>query len=539
MLQFMKNLRLTTGIVLVALATTASAVPIKTAVSTSVRPAAPLLSIAPEVVELSEHSSLDSDLDDPALDPPDPNLDPDVDEPEDESPPEPDLPEFFIKALNPGYTINGIKESGEFIELVNTTGSPLDLTGVTLIYTNSSGNANPLYTFPDHSSFVGETLVLRYAKSPDSLLADATYKTSLAMSAGPLELVRNGELLDSLCWTGKTDCVSSFKSSQPTTLVRNLTTLEFNHHAIDTYVPDFQIDHSSLRIPELPPQDDPGTSDETVNDSNEATKIPPHCRGLEFSEILTYYETSADEQFVEFYNTTDADIKLDGCAIQYKNKRRELTGTVPAADYFAFYPEDFTFTKNPTKSNTLELLDTDGTKLDELTYLHGQKKATSYAEFGVSGSGEKQWLSTYDPTPGATNSFQEFKTCEAGKILNPTTGNCVKSTLGVTKTLEPCPEGKYRNPLTGRCKNIDDASATPKACAEGYERNPDTGRCRKIKTANQGADYPLVPETYASQKSFIAFGAVGLVVTAGVSYIVWQYRREILCALRKLRERFH
>jgi len=61
MLQFMKNLRLTTGIVLVALATTASAVPIKTAVSTSVRPVAPLLSIAPEVVELSEHSSLDSD----------------------------------------------------------------------------------------------------------------------------------------------------------------------------------------------------------------------------------------------------------------------------------------------------------------------------------------------------------------------------------------------------------------------------------------------------------------------------------------------
>ncbi len=462
-----------------------------------------------------------------------------VDE-EDESP-EPsetiELPDLFIKAVNPGYNLEQ-KETGEFIELMNSTGEQLDLTGVSLLYTNTKGNTSVLYEFPNESIMAGETIVLRYYKSPENMEADGVYKTSLALTGTTLQLVQNETTLDSVCWNGKDDCYATFKTASPTTLVRQLESLKFEPMAMELYQPAFSTSEPSLILPIVDLENQNGADSDNKNNSNtdndKAVKTP-HCQGLEFSEILTYYEESSDEQFVELYNSTNQEINLEGCIIKYKSKRHDLIGVVPANSYYAFYPEDFTFTKNPTKTNTLELLDTNDTKLDELTYVHGQKQLTTYARFG-----DGQWLITYNPTPNATNIFQEFPTCEEGKVINPATGKCVKSSSISTssKTLADCPAGKYRNPLTGRCKNIETAT-TLKECAEGYERNPDTGRCRKIKTENQGTDYPLVPETYADNKTFIAFGAVGLVVLAGISYVIWQYRREIGRTLRKIRNRFH
>lgn len=430
--------------------------------------------------------------------------------------------QLIIKAVNPGYTDeNKVSNVGELIELQNLAGAPLSLAGISIRYTNGSGNSSDLYTFAEGALMTGEFLLLRYAKSPGSDEAELTYSSSLAMTAGPLALVYEDEVIDQVCWTGKGDCAKAFKSASPTTLVRNLESGEFEH--LTTYDTHFDPAFPTLYEPEI---EEPELAEPTA---------APQCRGLEFSEILTYYNDSTAEQFIEFYNSTSAAINLDGCQLAYKNKTYPLSGLIPADSYLAYYPSPtFTFTKNPTTNNTISLIDADGEVVDELVYPHGQKKSTSYAKFyGVNGLAA--WKLTYDPTPGSPNNSQDFRTCPAGKVINPLTGNCVN--LATTTTAE-CPAGKYRNPLTGRCKNIEDTSSTLKDCAEGYERNPLTNRCRKITEPNTGADYALVPTTSSSGgTTFIAIGVVILIVALGAVYIALQFRHETVRAVRKVRQR--
>ena len=45
------------------------------------------------------------------------------------------------------------------------------------------------------------------------------------------------------------------------------------------------------------------------------------CKGLNFSEILSYYDTSKSEQFIELYNVSAEQVLMDGCMIRYKNKK--------------------------------------------------------------------------------------------------------------------------------------------------------------------------------------------------------------------------
>lgn len=431
--------------------------------------------------------------------------------------------QLIIKAINPGYTnADKLTNVGELIELQNLADVTISLAGLSVRYTNGSGKTIVLFTFPEGSTMAGELLLMRYAKAPDAGQSDLTYSSSLAMAAGPLELVYDDEVIDSICWTGKDGCAKAFKSSAPTTLVRNLSTGEFEH--LSNYIPYFDSGAAGFHLPEPNPEPD------------EQEAGPPRCRGLEFSEILTYYSDAATEQFVEFYNATSKDINLDGCQLQYKNKTYPLSGVISTGGYLAYYPNPaFSLTKNPSTNNTLSLIDADGEVVDELIYAHGQKKATSYAKiYGASGAAS--WSITYSPTPGLPNNLQTFRTCPAGKVINPITGNCVNLS---TSTTTECPAGKYRNPLTGRCKNLEDATSTLKECAEGYERNPTTNRCRKITSPNNGADYALVPTTSSSGTTFVAIGIVILLVSFGVIYIALQFRHEAARTARKICQRGH
>lgn len=419
-------------------------------------------------------------------------------------------PPLTIHAVNPGYTADGHANSGEFIELRSSAGTEISLAGLTIRYTNTSGNSVTLTQFPEGSTMSGEFLLLRLASSPEAKLADTTYTKQLALAAGPLELVYGDEVISSLCWTGKDGCLAKFTSSNPTSLVWTGSTYE---HQSD-YEPHYDPDYPSLQV------------------AVATTETPtPQCRGLEFSELLSYYESDKSEQFVEFHNATADTVNLTGCTLKYKTKSLTLSGTVQPDAYFAFYPssQGLTLTKNPTSSNTLKLLDTDGAEIDTLEYKSGQKKAVAFAQFDHSAGGEEQWLQTYHPTPGEANDFQEFRSCAEGKVLNEATGNCVKSTSVETK---PCPEGKYRNPLTGRCKSYS-TDAAKKPCAEGYERNPDTGRCRKVRN-NSAADYSLEPTATDGRTTFIALGAIALVIALGLTYVVIQFRGEIAGFVKKL-----
>jgi hypothetical protein len=422
------------------------------------------------------------------------------------------LPDLYIKAVNPGYNVDGANNVGEMIEIARKeSDTPISLAGTTVGYTNSSGNYSELFRFPEYSWMTGETILLRLASSPGAELAAANYTKTLAMKGG-IDLKVGDEIVDRVCWTGKDGCWPEFKSANPTTLVRNTETNEFEH-LID-YEPKFE-------------QNNYFVEEEKEDEKEKGSQ----CRGVEFSEILSYWETTRAEQFIEFHNNTTEQVLLDGCKIRYKNKMYDLKGIILADGYLAYAPE-FSLTKNPTNSNLLELVDVDGAVVDELRYPNGQRKGTTYAWMGYDGKGAKLWHVTYAPTPGAPNIYQEYKTCETGKIINKETGNCVKIT---TISEKICPEGQYLNILTGRCRK--NATTTQKTCKEGYYLNPETNRCRKIKN-NDGADYSLTPENYEEKSSFVAWYAILGVIILVLIYVIYEFRREIGKLISKVWRRF-
>lgn len=426
-------------------------------------------------------------------------------------------PEYYIKAVNPGYKVDGISNVGEMIEIGRKkTDEMSSLAGLELGYTNSSGNYAIIYEFPENGFMVGETILLNLAGSSGAGLAALEYTKTLAMSGG-LSLVRGEEILDTVCWTGKDGCEKAFNSAKPTTLMRNLETGGWEHR--DDYETRFRVEDYY----EVPEESGKGGGEMGAS----------HCVGMEFSEILSYYESAKTEQFIEFYNPTAEQISLDGCNVRYKNKNYAVMGVVEAEGYFVYYPAEFNLTKNPTNVNTIELVEADGTKVDKMEYRNGQRKGAAYAHIGYDKEGAEIWKVTYAPTPGAANNYQEYKTCEAGKVLNEATGNCVKATYVSEKT---CPAGQYLNVLTGRCKKYP--TTIEKKCKEGYYLNPETGRCKKI-TENTGAHYGVEPETYEEKTSFVALYAVIGVIAIGLVYLGYEFRQEIAKLWRKVWRRFH
>ncbi len=471
--------------------------------------------------------------------------------------------DLIIKAVHSGYkdpTTNTLNV-GERIELQNLSDAPLSLAGIVLRYHINSTKHVDLITFSEGSMMTGEYLLFRYENSPHSEQSDLVYSAySLPQSGGPLELIYvndEGEeiIMDSVCWSGGACPNKKFDTGDDRLLVRNFGDGLFTKElAYDTH---YDPSITTLVMPVSPapdPDDDPthpddpglkdesSTEDSTDQDSPSVDSVLPKCYALEFSEVYAYYFNSPEEQFIELYNPSNAPVDLDGCQIQYKKKFYPLSGVILPDNYYIYYPSgSFTLTKNPSSSNSIYLIDTDQTIADELNYPNGQKKSTSYARF-FNESGSTIWRQTYAPTPDAENVYQEFRTCESGKVINPLTGNCVKSTTISTSsstTLAECPAGQYRNPLTGRCKKLTTATSTPKECAEGYERNPETNRCRKITKENEGTDYALIPSTRSNDTIFIAFGIVTLLVSLGSIYVILQFRHEIARAARKTRQRLH
>lgn len=443
-------------------------------------------------------------------------------EPQDEEDEAEEKLNVVLKSYNPGFSDPYV---GEFFEIVRLSKNFTSLAGLSVIYETSSGSEYPVYTFSEEDEMIGESLLLRLASSEEvknsedaSKVADVTYTRNMSQSAGRIKLKLGEETIDSLCWGLKeTGCLPAFKTgknAKPTTLVREITEEEIGEFEfLEEYSPVFDSEKPGI-----------------IRHETEEEVIEPKCRALEFMELYTYYESSASEQFIELFNNSDEEVDTDGCFIGYKNKNYPLSGKVSARGFKTVFPfTDFgiSLTKNPTSSNLLTLIDTDGEIVDRMTYYSGQRKGVSLSLIGHTSDGSKKWVQTYNPTPGAENVYQQFKTCPVGKVLNLETGNCVNDTALASTTLAACPSGKYRNPLTGRCKSYETTASTSlKPCAEGYERNPETNRCRKI-VQNTGADYPTTTGNYSEKKELASIWTIATVVVAGLGYIAFQYKEEL------------
>ena len=408
--------------------------------------------------------------------------------------------DLFIKAINPGYTIDGVSNVGEMIEIGRKlSDEPSLLTGFSIGYTNSSGKYSTLFEFPENSWMTGETLLLRFASSPGHELANLSYTKTLAMKAGPLEIRYEDAVIDSVCWTGRDGCAPEFKTTSISTLTRN---------------EDGELKHVLNYEPVYNP--------DGYYEENEPEEIlPAQCKGLIFSEVLTYYESERSEQFIEVYNSLSEQIQTNGCKIKYKNKFYDLGGVIKPDGYKHFIWSNLALTKNPTSQNSLELVDINGETVDKLEIPNGQKKGTSYALIGYNEDGTRLWHTTFKITPGEPNIYQEFRVCEEGKVINEETGNCVR----VTEIKEKiCKEGYYLNTETGRCNKIP--VAEEKVCKEGYHLNLETNRCVKDKN-NNGAEYGLKKEDKTNDSAFVALGIILGIVGIGIIYIIYEFRQEI------------
>ena len=452
---------------------------------------------------------------------------------------------LVISAVNAGFTRGEAQQNYDFIELYNITGEPLLLDGYRLVYLNSAGNVGGSLEFVAGTVLNAEYLVLGYARAPQYVGVASEYlygfggNTGLASTAGSLLLYFGEVVVDEVCW-GSAVCGQS--------LVR-FATGEMENMTARRCVVDGLLEGcvggGEFRYEKYYPEINERA---LIITTPEVEEVVGKCFGLAFSEIYSYFELDYGEQFVELHNPTDEMIELGGCGVSYKNKVHALSGVVEPGGYFAFRDEGLKLTKNPTNSNDVLLVDVDGSTIARTTYFNGQKKATSWAYFGMNENGEV-WQQTYAVTAGAENIYQEFRSCPAGKIINPKTGNCInffeddelppcpagkfrnpetnrcKSYESLDNILKPCEDGYYRNPETNRCKKVA-LAAELKPCDEGYERNPETNRCRKIRE-NAGADFGVVGSGTVGEGNWIGYGAFVIVVAAGLGYVGWQFRYEI------------
>lgn len=466
-------------------------------------------------------------------------------------------------AVNAGYKDDGSAQNYDFIELERIVEDYLELSSFRIIYTNSAGNVSGEISFAENLRMLGNRLVLGASVSPQYSSADGSYylydfgSSGIASTAGMLELYHGEDKIDEICW-GKLECDNSYakfatKFEDNYSLKRcSKECLDGVDFTMEKYYPDINFES----IAELP-------SDE----ESEVVSVSPSCNGVKITEVYSYYQTNASEQFIELYNPTDVSILLDSCRVVYKNSVYPLFGELVPGDYYAYQDVALSLTKNPVSTNTISVIDLDGTVVDSIDYPNGQKRGTSYALFDAN-TELAFWRQTYQPTPSSANIYQEFQTCPEDKIINPATGNCVKKVeASAEESVVICPEGKYLNPLTNRCKKIEAATVlTP--CKDGYERNPDTNRCRKIENTtasteckegyernpetnrcrkireNTGelADYAPMPvedsEEYHNPKIFIAISTIAVTAIASISYVIYQYRLEIRKAIKAFSSKF-
>lgn len=454
-------------------------------------------------------------------------------------------PELVISAINAGYTDGETKQNYDFVEIYNTTGEPVSLDEVRIEYINSTGSLAGNVAWAKGVTLNAEYLVLGYAKSPQYESARKEYlynfgSAGIASTAGYLRLSYREKVIDEVCW-GSATCAQN--------LYKFHTSKELNM-TMRRCVVDGLLEGCAN-----------GTNFEPANyypDINEGALMTPvveealpQCKGLEFTEIYSYFETDYSEQFIELTNNSGEVIALDGCRLKYKNKEYRLLGELYPGEFFAYQNPDLKLTKNPSSSNEIVVVDADGSIATSVSYYYGQKRGTSFAWF------ENDWKQTYAPSPGEENVWQEFRTCVAGKIINPQTGNCInfyedaeplpcpvgkyrnpetnrcRSYENIDNILRPCAEGYYRSPDTNRCRKVASVVSEIKPCADGYERNPETNRCRKIRV-NNGADYGVKGGEELSGVGWVGYGAMAAVVGIGVGYVGWQFRDEIKRGMMKL-----
>ena len=235
-------------------------------------------------------------------------------------------------AVNAGYKDDGSAQNYDFIELERIVEDYLELSSFRIIYTNSAGNVSGEISFAENMRMLGNRLVLGASVSPQYSSADGSYylydfgSSGLASTAGMLELYYGEDKIDEICW-GKLECDNSY-AKFATKFEDNYSLKRCSNECLDgvdfvaeKYYPDINFES----IAELPSDGEP-----------EVVPVSPSCNGVKITEVYSYYQANASEQFIELYNPTDVPILLDSCRVAYKNNIYPLIGELAPGDYYAY-----------------------------------------------------------------------------------------------------------------------------------------------------------------------------------------------------------
>lgn len=263
-------------------------------------------------------------------------------------------------------------------------------------------------------------------------------------------------------------------------------------------------------------------------------------------------------EYVKVYNPTEGpvDLSLFRLRIGYQGQSASasntfsLSGTVEPGHYAVISKSSDERPLTVTNSGGFVWLeDTYGIKRYDNT-VQGYEDASSDSKKGQAwayDTADGQWKWTTQPTPlDAPNVFlpppvvaspsvsSSLVPCREDQYRSEDTHRCRSLASLATATLAPCDEDQERNPVTNRCRKLAAATSELTPCKEGQERNPDTNRCRNVAASKvPDAAYGVEP-VKDTAKAFVGWWTVGGVGALAAGYGIWEWRREVLAAIRKV-----
>lgn len=470
------------------------------------------------------------------------------------------VPGVYINEIKLGGTVSG--QPTQFIELINTKNTAVDLTGWSLEYAKEGfdGTSCDAISWESVDADNDNTVTLLSSTLPAS--TEQSYGLLLLElsltdgKAGSIQLVDNQNARQDLVgWGEVAPCASGDAADVPQ-----------NGKSIERYLDcEGLVVQSNNNIDDFLEGNPPSPGSVTSSFLPECT-LPEEPTPNETTDYLPVYLnelmpnpasplSDEDAEFIELYNPNSIAVNLKdwtlqtGTNFQYEYKMPGFN--IEAKGYIVLYSSETNLVLSNTTSNA-RIIDPSGGSINE---------ATAYEDVGENEAWAKhdgEWWLTETPTPGEENfiylevattsegkggglepcptgkfrnpetnrcknieSVSGLTPCKAGRVRNPDTNRCRSVAVGAT-SLTPCKPGQTRNPATNRCRAVAGASTSLVPCKPGYERSIETNRCRKaLGEAAGGLTNPAVAQTK------ISYPAIILISILAVGYGVYEYRQEI------------
>lgn len=449
--------------------------------------------------------------------------------------------------------------SQEFVVIANNSDAAINVTNMCLIYSSASDATSTTLACitppnPQTQLHFQARMRLVFASNEfvqyyPSAQPYATFNAGLSGSGGHVKLQSADKSnLDVVGWGSATQVENQAVAAPQTNkmLQRKISEQAF----IDTQnnLNDFQ--SVAMTVPV-------SSSDALYEEIVEVTPI--YLPKLLITELLPDVAgADSGKEFIELYNASGEAVNLYGLRLQLGpgfTKSYPLPNvSLAARSYFVLSDTDAGLSL-PNTSGLLRIVDTEDRIIAETEVYVDLGEDVAWALWNGA------WHATYHQTPGVDNIILATKPCEPGQERsvdtdrcinaissavspsaackpdqerNPDTGRCRKITA--VAAANTCKAGQVKNPETGRCKNAV-ASTQAKPCPVGQERNPETGRCRKAASkVNNSQNVKDV----ASQllKNNMSWWMAGMGAAGSVGYAAYEWRRDILGRLGRLRSKF-